>query len=142
MTAGTINRPGSTFTYQWFPHREMPMTLRSLQRDLTYVITTLHSHPYEEQIPHPGLLIPISRSGDLWAIEGPFTYEVAAWYARAMLMYFEQPGHPHCALILLISQNGEEVGSAEVRPGISAAQGEMNMTVSETTDTVTTAKKL
>lgn len=141
MAAGTVNGPSPTFTYQWFPHPEIPMTLRTLQRDLTYVMTDLHSHPYEDQIPRPGVLIRISGSSDLWAIEGPFTYEVAAWYARAMLMYFEQPGHPHCALLLSISRNGGEIGRAEVRPRYSAGQDGMNVTASETADTVTAAKK-
>ena len=141
MAVGTINGPTLTLTYQWFPHPELPMTLGTLQRDLAYVMNDLHSHPYEDQIPRRGVLIRISGSNDLWAIDGPFTYEVAAWYARAMLMYFEQPGNPHCALLVVIFRNGEEIGRVEVRPRFSVPQGGRNMTVSETTDTVTTAKK-
>lgn len=141
MASGAINGPNPTFTYRWHTHPEMPMTLSTLQRDLTYVMTNLRSHPYEDQIPRQGLIIRISQSSDRWAIEGPFTYEVAAWYARAMLMYFEQPGHPHCALLLSIFRNGEEVGRVELRPRITVAQDGRNLTVSETMDTVTTAKK-
>ena len=139
MTAGAASRP--IFTYDWHPHPEIPMTLRTLQRDLTYVMTDLHTHPHEDQIPRQGLLVRISRSSDLWAIEGPFTYEVAAWYARAMLMYFEQPGNPHCALLLSIARNGEVIGRVEVRPRIAAGQDGMNVTVAETVNAVATAKK-
>lgn len=134
MTAGAINRP-PTFTYDWIPHHDVPMSLPTIKSDFAYVLTKLHSYPYEDLIPIPGLLIDINPSRDLWAIQGPFTYEVAAWYARAMLMYFEQRGNPHCALVLSISQRGSEVGRVEVRPRLDPGQGATNATSSETVDT-------
>ena len=98
------------------------MPLPRLKMDLTSVMRSLRLYPSGASIPTQGLVFNITGFHDLWAVQGPFTYELVALYAREMLHFFETPGNPKCALVIQVSEHGMQVGQVELRPHFPIGQ--------------------